>query len=213
MPTESSCPPLGRARWFRAIALGLLPACGLTQAGAQGLPRSNLGLPAVSAIGLYGGGARLERASDGVEAGGFVDLGRMWGRSLRLQGEVGMVRASLAEYVEVEDSTYTGHYLDFSVDVTGLWLASPDGKASPYVLAGIGVHALSSAFGTLVLDQRYNTNRFGSHVGAGMRVRLGGRGLFQPALFVEARRVIADEVDRTVFRAGLLTLFGDLGRK
>jgi hypothetical protein len=195
------------------MALMLLPAGGVTQAGAQALPRTNLGLPAVSAIGIFGGGTRIERSSNGLEFGGLIDLGWMNGRSLRLQGEVGVVRAPLTEFVEPEDSTYTGHYLDLSVDVTGVWLASPDGRASPYVLAGIGVHALSSTFGTLYLDRRYNANRFGSHVGAGLRVRLGGGRIFQPALFVEARRVIADEVDRTVLRAGLLTLLGDLGRR
>jgi hypothetical protein len=71
------------------------------------------------------------------------------------------------------------------------------------------VHALSSAFQTSVLDQRYNANRFGSHIGAGIRARLGQS---RNALFVEARRIIADEVDRTVFRLGGLVLLGDLYR-
>ncbi len=202
-----------RAARTIVIAWGLLVTCEVSAARSQALPRTNLGLPAVSAIGLYGGVARLERSSTGAEIGGFLDLGWLRGRSVRLQGDVGLVRASLTEFVELEDSTYTGHYLDLSVDVSAVWLASPDGAASPYVLAGVGVHALSSTFGTLFLDRRYNTNRFGSHVGAGLRLRTGGSGPIQPALFIEARRVISDEVQRTVLRAGLLSLFGDLGRK
>jgi hypothetical protein len=58
-----------------------------------------------------------------------------------------------------------------------------------------------------VLDQRYNANRFGSHIGAGLRVRLGSS---RQALFAEARRVIADQVDRTAVRFGVLVLMNDL---
>ena len=177
-------------------------------AGAQA-PTANVGLQAVGAVGLYGGPARLERASRGREGGLLLDLGWLRGRSLRLQGELSVLRASLTEYVELEDSTFRGDYFDLSGSVTALWLTSHDSKVSPYALAGVSVHALSSAFQTAVLDQRYNANRFGSHIGAGLRLRFGGS---RTAVFVEGRRVIADEVDRSVFRFGGLILMGDLHR-
>jgi hypothetical protein len=170
-------------------------------------PSSHLGLPAVAAFGLHGGIARLERSSDGQEAGALLDLGWMRGRSLRLQGEVAFLRASLTEHMELEDSTFVGDYFDLSVGVTAIWHAATDGQVSPYVLAGFAVHALSSAFQNSVLDQRYNANRFGSHIGAGIRVRLGAS---RQALFVEGRRIIADQVDRTVVRGGVMLLLNDL---
>ena len=72
-----------------------------------------------------------------------------------------------------------------------------------------GSDALSSTFRTVVLDRRYNANRFGSHIGAGLRLRFGGS---RTGIFVEGRRIIADEVDRTAFRFGGLILMGDLHR-
>jgi hypothetical protein len=168
---------------------------------------TNLGLPAVAAIGVHGGFARLERSSKGEEAGLLLDLGWLRGRGLRLQGEVSFLRASLTEYMALEDSTFSGNYFDLSAGATAVWLIAGDSRVSPYALAGFAVHALSSTFHNSVLDQRYNANRFGSHIGVGLRLRLGSS---RQALFAEARRVIADQVDRTSVRFGVLVLMNDL---
>ena len=104
--------------------------------------------------------------------------------------------------------TFKGEYFALSAGASAVWLANHDGRVSPYVLGGIAVHALSSAFRNPILDARYNANRFGSHAGLGLRWRFGGR----TGVYAEARRIIADEVDRTVFRIGALALFGDLHR-
>ena len=178
-------------------------------AGGAQVQTANVGLHAVGAVGIHGGFARLERSSEGQEGGLLLDIGWLRGQSLRLQTEVSVLRGTLSEYVELEDSTFRGDYYDLSGSLTAIWLTSHKSKVSPYALAGISVHALSSAFQTAVLDQRYNANRFGSQIGAGIRLRLGNS---RQALFVEARRVIADQVDRTVVRAGGLVLLGDLFR-
>ena len=173
---------------------------------------TNLGLPAVGALGVHGGIARLERSSNGPEGGFLLDLGWMRGRSVRLQGEIAILNASLTETLLIDDDTeetFTGDYFALSVGLSSVWLANRDGRVSPYAVAGVAVHALSSAFRNPVLDARYNANRFGSHIGAGFRWRLGAR----TGLFAEARRVIADEVNRTVIRVGALALFGDLSRR
>jgi hypothetical protein len=175
-------------------------------------PTSNLGLPAVGAFGVHGGAALLERSSSGPEGGFLLDLGWWRGRSIRLQGEVAMLSARLDETLVMEDSTletFSGDYFALSAGVSGVWLGNRDGRVSPYALGGFAVHALSSAFRNSVLDARYNANRFGSHIGAGVRYRLGSR----TGLYAEVRRIIADEVDRTVIRAGVLALFGDLYRR
>jgi hypothetical protein len=129
---------------------------------------------------------------------------------VRLQGEVAFLRATLTETLVVEDSTFHGDYFDLSAGVSAIWLVSIDARVSPYALVGTAVHALSSTFGNSVLDQRYNANRFGSHVGAGLRLRIGSS---RQAVFAEARRVISDHVNRTEVRFGGLILMGDLYRR
>jgi hypothetical protein len=195
-------------RLFRSACLSGFVICVPVTAVAQ-VQTANIGLHAVGAIGIQGGFARLERSSKGQEGGLLLDVGWLRGQSLRLQTEISVLRASLTEYVEIEDSTFRGDYYDLSGSLTALWLTSHNSKVSPYALAGISVHALSSAFQTAVLDQRYNANRFGSQIGAGIRLRLGDS---RQALFFEGRRIIADQVDRTVWRAGALVLLGDLYR-
>ena len=203
VPVRCDGPPMN---WLRLGALiAMVPLVSRAQE-----PVSNLGLPAVAAFGVHGGFAQLERSSEGPEIGAFLDLGWMRGRSLRLQGEVAFQRGTLTEFLELVDSTFHGDYFDLSLGVSAAWVVSPDGQVSPYAVAGVAVHALSSTFGTLELDQRYNANRFGSHLGAGVRARIGSS---RQAVFAEARRVIADQVNRTVVRIGGLVLMGDLYRR
>jgi hypothetical protein len=201
--TSMTCPGVLR-HWLLAGTFFVAP---YRVAGQE--PSSNLGLPAMGAFGIHAGEARLERASTGPEGGFLMDLGWLRGRSVRLQGEVAILNASLTETLVMEDSTrqtFTGDYFALSAGVSAVWLLNLDGQISPYASAGVAVHALSSAFRNSVLDLRYNANRFGSHIGAGLRFRVGSR----TAIYGEARRIIADEVDRTVIRVGALALFGDL---
>ncbi len=195
----------GRGTWFLGVA-GLLAA--LPQLGRAQDPGSHLGLTAVGAVGFHGGFAQLERHSDGGEVGALIDLGWIRGRSVRVQAEFSFLRAELTEFLVLEDSTFHGKYFDLSSGVSAIWLTTPNGRVSPYALGGIAVHALSSTFGSPLLDARYNANRFGSHIGGGVRVRFGSR----QSLYAELRRVIADNVNRTTLRIGGLLLFGDLYR-
>jgi hypothetical protein len=198
----------GGSCWRLWLTVALF-APGVTRAQE---PSTNLGLSAVGALGIHGGAALLERSSEGPEGGFLLDLGWMRGRSIRLQGEIAMLNASLTETLVMDDDTeetFMGDYFALSVGLSSVWLTNLEGRVSPYALAGFGVHALSSAFRNLTLDRRYNANRFGSHIGAGLRLRMGAR----TGLYVEARRIIADEVDRTVIRIGALALFGDLYRR
>jgi len=151
----------------------------------------------------------MERHSRGGEGGVIVDVGWLHGRGLRLQAELGLLRAGLTEYIAVEDETYSGNYWDLTGSLVAVALAGgPDRQLAPYLLGGIGVHALSSPLSQRDLVQRYNANRFGSQVGVGVRWRLGATG--RRGAYLEARRVVADEVTRTVVRAGALVFLGDL---
>lgn len=187
-----------------ALLLGALPATARAQA-----PSSNLGLTALGGAGVYAGSGWMERHGRGEEGGFLVDVGWLRGRSVRLQAELGLLHAGLTEYFLVDDETYSGDYWDLTGSLVAIvLLGGPDRRVAPYVLGGVGVHALSSQLSQSVLVQRYNANRFGSQVGAGMRFRLGDSG--RRGAFIELRRVIADEVMRTVFRAGALLFLGDL---
>jgi len=177
--------------------------------GAQE-PMSNLGLPAIAAVGFHGGFARLERSSDGQEGGMFIDFGWLRGRSVRLQAEIAMLRGTLTETLVLEDSTFRGDYYDMTTGVSAIWLLNLEGPVSPYALAGVAVHSLSSSFGNSVLDQRYNANRFGSQIGAGVRLRARSA---RPAIFAEVRRVLSEHVNRTEVRFGGAVLLGDLYRR
>jgi hypothetical protein len=195
----------------RVVGIGALSWLAPLNARAQTEPLSNLGIGGASAIGFQVGYPRVERSSGSFEAGAFLDLGWIHAPRFRLQGEVDFLRASLTERVEVEDTTFHGVFYDLTSAVSFIALAgSPTQRLVPYLTAGIGVHALSSAFGTRAIDKRYNANPFGSHVGLGLRLWLSGRG--RNGAFVEARHVVAANVNRTSIRGGAMVFFRDLIR-
>lgn len=203
-------------RWpTRALSLvvGIVALSGLTprDSRAQTESSSNLGIGGASALGFQLGYPRVERSPGSFEAGAFLDLGWIHAPRFRLQGEVDFLRASLTERVEVEDTTFRGVFYDLTAAVSVVALAgSPTQRLVPYLTAGIGVHGLSSAFGTRAIDKRYNANPFGSHLGVGLRLWLSGRG--RNGAFVEARRVVAENVNRTSVRGGAMVFFRDLIR-
>ena len=149
MPSKGSLLRMTSCRLGRLAAVF---ACLATAplAGHAQTPRSHLGLTAFGGMGLHVGYAQLERSSNGQEIGGLLDVGWMRGRGVRLQAEFSFLRAALTETVSdpfLEDSTYHGNYFDLTGGVSVVGLLSPDGKVSPYALAGLAGLALSRAFG------------------------------------------------------------------
>lgn len=195
------------SRRQRGLALCLVLSA--APLGAQ-MPTS-IGLSSIGAAGVHAGATRVERGAKGGEFGVLVDFGWFRSASLRLQGEVALMRATLTERVDIEDRTYRDHFFDLTGSLSLVaQLRDAGSGVVPYATVGIGVHALSSSFGSTPIDRRYNGNPFGSHAGAGLRVRAGRGG--SRAVFVEARRTIAEHVDRSTLRLGFLGLFHDLRR-
>jgi hypothetical protein len=189
----------------------LLALVAATARGQEPL-KSNIGIAAVGALGVHGGPVSMERDVSGFEAGAFLDLGWFRTPRLRVQAEVAFLHGTLTETVVVEDSTYRGPLYDLSGAVSFTLLpAGPRSRLAPYLVAGVAVHALSSTFGTLVLDQRYNANPFGIHGGAGLRLRLTPEG--RVGLWAEWRGTVAENVNRTTVRGGLMVLFNDLAAR
>jgi hypothetical protein len=139
-----------------------------------------------------------------------VDLGHFASRRFRLGADVSFLRSSIhRETVELEDSTYANRVYDLSGHISLQWLMMEPGRAlTPFVRLAVGVHALSSSFGSVVIDQRYNNNAFGLRAGGGLRLRVGGR----HALVGEWDAALTREVSRRTVRVGAEVLLGDLRR-
>jgi hypothetical protein len=187
----------------------LLLLIGTHAAGAQEHPTSHTGLAAVGALGFSVGRVNVERHAVGFDAGGLIDLGWVRSPRLRLQGEVDYMRASLTQFILTRDQSYHDFIYDLSTTVSAVYLAGGEHqRVVPYLTAGLAVHALSSTFGVVELDQLYNANPFGFHAGAGVRIWLSSSG--RNGMFIEGRRVVAQNVIRTSARLGALVFFGDL---
>jgi hypothetical protein len=156
---------------------------------------------------VTGGWAQLEYAAQGAEVGGQLDLGGWRSRQVRPTAEIAFLRSKHREFVSADDTTYDGVFYDLSGRLGVTFLARDPGRAFvPYATAAVGVHVLSSSYGSLVIDQRYNTNSFGLMGAVGVRIRAGrARGLL-----IEVRRVQADNVSRTSVHAGLVAFLGAL---
>ncbi len=139
----------------------------------------------------------------------MLDLGWLRGERTRLQAETGMLRGVTRDSLSYHtQSTEAVHY-DITATLTMVWLGgSPDSRLVPYALAAVSAHVLSSTIGIPEFDIRYNANRFGSQVGAGLRLRLGASG--RQGVYLEARRVIADDVTRSIARVGALFFLSDI---
>ena len=200
----------------RLIAIGRLASLILvgfapSASAAQNSSTSHVGVSGIAALGALVGGEVVEGKSHAGEVGAFMDLGWVRTPRLRLQGEVEFLRARLRQYVLVQDTTFDGPFFDLSATVSAVLLGGNEHQRFvPYLDGGVGVHALSSTFGTLVLDRLYNANPFGFHVGAGARVWTSGSG--RNGMFVEVRRVIAEAVNRSSVRVGGMVFYRDLIR-
>lgn len=196
-----------------AVFLALTISLGARGSEAQGQSEGGtLGLRGVGYVLVHGGAARLPRNGRAAEAGIALDLGHFPVARFRLIGDAAFLRTvGYREYVEAEDREYRRPFYDLSGSV----LVAVDARAprsegvpgfNPYLAAGVGVHALTSSFGTVSLDRRYNTNVFGVVAAMGTRIRFGGRRLLR----VEARAVGAKSVRRVSLHLGTGILFNDL---
>ena len=173
--------------------------------------KSHLGLAAVGAIGLHAGYATLQRSIPGGDLGAQVDLGYLRSPRVRLTAELEFLRGELREFVPDEGRTFDGPIYDMSGSVLAVFMGGgPTSRAVPYFQTGLSMHALSSSLGTLLLDERYNTNNFGLVAGTGIRFWLGREG--RQGLFVEGRYAAARNVSRAAVRLGFLLFQNDLIR-
>jgi outer membrane protein W len=195
----------------RLVAATLLLLAGASVSSAQESTPA-FGVRAIGAVGVHAGRAMIERNAEAYEVGGRMDVGHFKIDRIRVVADLSFLRTlTYEEFVPSEDTTYRDVFYDLSGHVTVQWfLRNPSHRVAPYASTGVGVHALTSSFSSIVLDQRYNSNRFGLRAAAGMRVRLGSDR--RRALFVEYAGTLVREVSRGSLHLGIEALFGDLAR-
>lgn len=197
-------------RWHHAAAALLMMAG--TSIMAQETSAGAFGIRAIGAAGIHFGAATIQRNVEAFEIGGRLDVGHFPIRRIRVVADVSFLRSlEYEERVEDEDSTYRDVFYDLSGNImVQLHALDPSRRFSPYIGAGVGVHALTSSFGSTAIDLRYNTNNLGLRASAGARLRLGsGR---RRALFVEYAGTLVRNVTRSSVHLGIEALFGDLAR-
>jgi hypothetical protein len=189
----------------------MLPVAAMAQQpAAVDSTRPAKGIGASGALGFKLGGAELQRAGGAQLVGIELDLGRFAGSTTRFQIESTFLRSGLHEFVELEDKTYDGHIYDLTAALVAVQLLRPPSRrVQPFLSAALSVHAMSSSFGSTILDRRYNTNNFGVQAGLGLRIRLGSHG--QRAMTIEVRRITVRDMNRLSVSIGLLRLMRDLG--
>lgn len=207
MPVPILGGPVRASSFFLGCVLLLVA----TSAGAQERTTPTLGIRGIGAVGIYGGYARVDRGVDAAEASATLDLGHFSSRRVRLSAEAAFLRAfPHREFVVEVDSTYRDVFYDLSghVDLQ-LLMTDPVRAAVPYLSFGVGVHALTSSFGSTPIDLRYNTNVFGLKAATGLRMRMpSGR----HAIVVEGAALLSKAVSRASVRVGTEWLFADLKR-
>lgn len=208
-------PPLGNAAYrhsTRLVATTLLLLASASVSGAQDGSEAAFGVRAIGAVGIHAGRALIERDVEAYEIGGRMDVGHFRADRIRVQADIAFLRTrTYEEFVPTEETTYRDVFYDLSGHVSVQWfLSHPSHRLAPYASTGVGVHVLTSSFNSIVLDQRYNSNRFGLRAAAGMRVRLGSDR--RRALFVEYAGTLVREVSRGSIHVGVEALFGDLAR-
>jgi hypothetical protein len=193
------------------LLLGCVFLVAAPSARAQQRTRPTLGIRGIGAAGIHVAYARVDRGVDAAEASGTLDLGHFASRRVRLSAEAAFLRAfPHREFVVAEDATYRDVFYDLSGHVDlDLLLLEPGRAAVPYLSFGIGVHALTSSFGSTPIDLLYNTNVFGMKAAIGVRMRVGDR----RAIVVEGSAILAKAVSRGTIRLGSEWLYGDLKRR
>lgn len=200
-----------RSAWrLLPTVVGMVAATSVLAAQESSASGASFGVRAIGSAAIHGGAARVEHGAEAIEFGARMDVGHFAIRRIRVIGDVAFLRSrEHAEYVVFEDSTFRNVFYDLSGHVAIQWFAlDPAGPVAPYILTGVGVHSLTSNFGSIVLDQRYNTNNFGLLGAVGTRVKFAKRS----SIFVEVSRSLVRNVRRSSLRIGLEALYGDLMR-
>ncbi|MCC6929924.1 MAG: hypothetical protein IT359_13160 [Gemmatimonadaceae bacterium] len=219
MPARGPLASVLRPKRLAATLLaGVVLLAAPWRAGAQGdtlqpPARTNVGLDAIGAVSASAGWASVENGFHAWQVATRVDFGHLRSRRVRLLADVQyLLSLPHSEYVLAEGKSYRDVFRDLSAHLSlAVHPVSPTARVSPYIAAGLGVHVLSSSFGSVTIDTRYNTNNFGLREAVGVRVGVGGSG--RRALTLEVESIQTRDVRRVGLSLGVTGLFNDLVRR
>jgi len=189
-------------RLLATVALAAL-CLGAQRASAQQQERAHLG---IDRIGSFLSWAWTDNGKHGHELGADLDIGSVFTPKLRLSVGLNYFHADIDRRDHFGDPV-DGTFHDFSVHAEASYEVLRIDRFGPYVGAGVGVHFRGSD----INNDIDNTARLykGAVVGADL---FGGTTFAisksrRYSLYAEARRVEAQNVERTLARVGLIIRF------
>ena len=189
-------------RVLATVALAAL-CLGAQRASAQQQERAHLG---IDRIGSFLSWAWTDNGKHGHELGADLDIGSVFTPKLRLSVGLNYFHADIDRRDHFGDPV-DGTFHDFSVHAEASYEVLRIDRFGPYVGAGVGVHFRGSD----INNDIDNTARLykGAVVGADL---FGGTTFAisksrRYSLYAEARRVEAQNVERTLARVGLIIRF------
>lgn len=185
-----------------ALAIAML-AAGAPRARAQEQERAHLG---VDRLGSFLSWAWTDHGRHGHEFGADVDIGSIISPKLRLAVGLNYFHADIDRRNHLGDPV-DGTFHDFSMHAEASYEILRIGRLGPYAGAGVGVHWRGSS----IDNDIDNTSRLfkGAVVGGDF---FGGTTFAltksrRYSLYAEARRVEAQNVERTLARLGIIIRF------
>jgi hypothetical protein len=186
-----------------ALAAAALLAAAAPRARAQEQERAHLG---VDRLGSFLSWAWTDHGRHGHELGADLDIGSIFTPRLRLAVGLNYFHADIDRRNHLGEPV-DGTFHDFSVHAEASYELIRIGRLGPYVGAGLGVHWRGSD----ITDDIDNTARL--YKGAVLGGDFFGGTTFaltqsrRYSLYAEARRVEAQNVERSLARLGIIIRF------
>src|SRR6478672_3970700 len=160
----------------------------------------------VDRLGSFLSWAWTDHAKRGHEIGADLDIGSVFSPKLRLAVGLNYFHADIDRRDHLGDPI-TGTFHDFSVHAEASYEIARIDRFGPYVGAGVGVHWRGSHIDTDIDDtgRLYRGAVVGGDFFGGTTFALSTSRRY--SLYAEARRVEAQNVERTLARLGIIVRF------
>ena len=186
-----------------ALAAAALLAAAAPRARAQQQERAHLG---VDRLGSFLSWAWTDHGTHGHELGADLDIGSIFSPRLRLAVGLNYFHADI-DRRDPLGQPVDGTFHDFSVHAEASYEIMRIGRLGPYVGAGVGVHWRGSDINNDIDDtaRLYKGAVVGGDFFGGTTFALTESRRY--SLYAEARRVEAQNVERSLARLGIIIRF------
>ncbi len=173
------------------------------RAHAQDEEHAHLG---IDRFGSFLSWAWTDHGKQGHEFGADLDIGSIFSPKFRLAVGLNYFKADIDRRDHLGDPI-DGTFHDFSVHAEASYEVARIGRFGPYIGAGVGVHWRGSSIDNDIDDtaRLYKGAVLGGDFFGGTTLALSKSRRY--SLYAEARRVEAQNVDRTLARIGIIIRF------